>query len=256
MSNGRLEQDALSSLLSVDDRVSSRDDDAPSPRVANAAASGIHNKLRPWAARSAEATATAKIRASNLNQVITAALTRACAQAVAPACNLSNLFQVNKQPEVALVELAMAGPGKRGKQADKKPRAISRSTDIVTVREVPLPQPRVAPAMASAAVGAGQDSDDSQLESSDQESDRRAGRDAVVPLGGGLTQASRIEPVARGGITAEKLHRVRKDASASDSPGRVSDKMPFGVAAGGAMLPAMIKTVTRSCSHGAGADDR
>ena len=68
MATGRLEQDALSTLLSVDDHASSHDDDAPSPRVANAAV-GMHSKLRPWAARTAEANATAKIRASNLTQV-------------------------------------------------------------------------------------------------------------------------------------------------------------------------------------------
>ena len=163
---------------------------------------------------------------------------------------------MNKQPEIALVELAMAGPGKRGKQGDKKSRTVSRSTDVIAVRDAPPPPPRVALAAVAAAVGAGDDSDDSQLESSYQESDRRAGRGMVGPSGGGLAQVNRVDPVARGGITAEKLHRVRKDASASNSPGRVSDKMPFGVAAGGVTLPAMIKTVTRNSSQGAGGDER
>jgi hypothetical protein len=163
---------------------------------------------------------------------------------------------MNKQPEIALVELAMAGPGKRGKQGDKKPRAVSRSTDIIAVRDAPPPPPRVTLSAASAAVCAELDSDDSQLESSDQESDRRAGRGMVGFSGGDLAQVIRVEPVARGGITAEKLHRVRKDASASSSPGRVSDKMPFGVAAGGITLPAMIKTVTRSALPGTCGDER
>jgi hypothetical protein len=164
---------------------------------------------------------------------------------------------MNKQPEIALVELAMAGPGKRGKQGDKKPRTVSRSTDIVPVRETPpLPPRRVAVSAESAVTRAAEDSDDSQLESSDQESDRRANRGMLLPLGLDQAHATRIEPVARGGIAAEKLHRVRQDASASSSPGRVSDKLPFGVAAGGITLPAMIKTVTRSSSHGGGGDER
>ena len=66
----RSEHDALASLLSVDDHASSRDDDVPSPRVSSNAAAGVNSKLRPWAARTAEATATAKIRASNLTQVV------------------------------------------------------------------------------------------------------------------------------------------------------------------------------------------
>jgi hypothetical protein len=251
MSAGRLEQEALSSLLSVDDHASSHDDDVLSPRVANSAASAIHNKLRPWAARAVEATATAKIRASNLTQVKGATIHRGSGAHVTP------LSQMNKQPEIALVELAMAGPGKRGKQGDKKPRTVSRSTDIVPVRETPpLPPRRVAVSAESAVTRAAEDSDDSQLESSDQESDRRANRGMLLPLGLDQAHATRIEPVARGGIAAEKLHRVRQDASASSSPGRVSDKLPFGVAAGGITLPAMIKTVTRSSLHGGGGDER
>ena len=56
---------------------------------------------------------------------------------------------MNKQPEIALVELAMAGPGKR-KQGDKKPRAISRSTDVAAVRDVLLPHIR--PALVAGAL--------------------------------------------------------------------------------------------------------
>jgi hypothetical protein len=94
MSTGRLEQDALSSLLSVDDHASPRDDDVPSPRVAaNAAASATHHKLRPWAARTAEANATAKIRASNLTQVIGAVMLLPCARAVAPHVTPSIYFR-------------------------------------------------------------------------------------------------------------------------------------------------------------------
>ena len=161
---------------------------------------------------------------------------------------------MNKQPEIALVELAMAGPGKR-KQGDKKPRAISRSTDVAAVRDVLLPQPLPLVLLAdSACPRAEEESDDSQLESSDQESDRRASRGMLAPSGG-AAHAVKNEFVSRGGITADKLHRVRRDASASSSPGRAGDKMIFGTAAGGVTLPAMIKTVTRSGTHGGGAED-
>jgi hypothetical protein len=162
---------------------------------------------------------------------------------------------MNKQPEVALIELAMAGPGKRGKQGDKKPRAVSRSADVAAVRDVLPPQPLPFVMSAnSACMLAGEESDDSQLESSDQENDRRGSRGMLGPSGG-PAHTVKNEFVLRGGITADKLHRMRRDASASSSPGRASDKMMFGTAAGGVTLPAMIKTVTRSGSHGGGGED-
>jgi len=227
---GRLEQDALSTLLSVDDHALSHDDDVPSPRVTSAAAAGVHSKLRPWAARTAEATATAKIRASNSTQM-------------------------NKQPEVALIELAMVGPGKRGKQGDKKPRAISRTNvDVAAVREAPpLPLLRVAVAAETAGPVAGEESDDSQLESSDQENDRRSGGGLFAPFEGNSASAAKKELAARGGITVDKLHRLRREASSS--PGHVTDKILFGTAAAGLTLPDMIKTVTRSETQGGGDSD-
>lgn len=245
---GRLEQDALSTLLSVDDHALSHDDDVPSPRVTSAAAAGVHSKLRPWAARTAEATATAKIRASNSTQVSKHQHIRLRSLFA----NLIPPFQMNKQPEVALIELAMVGPGKRGKHGDKKPRAISRTNvDVAAVREAPpLPLLRVAVAAETAGPVAGEESDDSQLESSDQENDRRSGGGLFAPFEGNSASAAKKELAARGGITVDKLHRLRREASSS--PGHVSDKILFGTAAAGLTLPDMIKTVTRSETQGGG----
>jgi len=169
--------------------------------------------------------------------------------------------QVNKQPEAALIELAMVGPGKRGKQGDKKPpaRAGSRSTDAAAdrVREAPPPMP-LRSVVAAASTGAGgrnEDSDDSQLESSDQESDRRASRGGGGAGGAGEALGDGLD-VVRGGITVDKLHRVRKEASASHSPGRISGSMMSGTSAGGiGTLPAMFKTVTRGNAMSARAAD-
>ena len=62
--------------------------------------------------------------------------------------------------------------------------------------------------------------------------------------------------VVRGGITVDKLHRVRKEASASHSPGRISGSMMSGTSAGGiGTLPAMFKTVTRGNAMSARAAD-
>jgi hypothetical protein len=77
MALARSEQDAVTMLLSFDDGLLSRDDDVPSPRLPSAAAAGS-SKLRPWAARAAESSATAKIRASNLTQVRVGNVLTAC----------------------------------------------------------------------------------------------------------------------------------------------------------------------------------
>jgi hypothetical protein len=179
--------------------------------------------------------------------------------------NVMPCAQMNKQPEIALIELAMAGPGRRGKQGDKKPpaRAGSRSNDVVADRAreaLPPPPPRSIAAAASLSAGGGEDSDDSQLESSDQESDRRASRGAAEAAGAALRPLGDGRDVMRGGITVDKLHRVRRDASASHSPGRINGSMLPGMAAGGiGALPAMYKTASRTSSlsnRGAGDDNR
>jgi hypothetical protein len=71
-------------------------------------------------------------------------------------------------------------------------------------------------------------------------------------LGGDSAPAAKNEFVARGGITVDKLHRLRRDTSVQHSPGRLNDKMITAISSGGVTLPAMIKTVTRSSSHGGG----
>jgi hypothetical protein len=86
MALARSEQDALTTLLSFDDCVSSRDDDVPSPRVPAAATGGGSSKLRPWAARAGDSSATAKIRASNLTQVMVALARTACGEVMSCGC--------------------------------------------------------------------------------------------------------------------------------------------------------------------------